>query len=91
MYAEIFDTNDGPEVIKWRSEEIAENDDGAKAMDRYLACVHCVKNLDPVDVPEGKYRAVWVDEDGCDSKEPVWVCADCLKAGDPTGPGYREV
>jgi hypothetical protein len=91
MYAEVFTTNDGYEVVKWRSEEDAENDSGEQAIDRYQACNRCAELLPALEVPEGDNLAVWVDEEGVESEDQVWVCDHCLEAGDPSGPGYRKV
>lgn len=32
MYAEVFQTDDGYELIVWESEEIAQDDDGSRAI-----------------------------------------------------------
>lgn len=50
-------------------------------------CHHC--QLTGIDEPgAAEFAAHWVDTEGERSDEEYMVCADCLTAGVPEGPGY---
>ena len=37
-------------------------------------------------------RAYWIDEEGKVYRDKdIWICQDCLEAGNPKGPGYIRV
>lgn len=54
-------------------------------------CSCCSATLDDYECGDGEYRARYVDADGAVSDDVALVCQDCLDAGDPSGPGYRQV
>ncbi len=94
-YSEIFETNDGYEVLTWRTKADSEDDSGAKAIDRYDACDRCVlaagQLQDVADIGRAEYQTVWVDENGVTRERVYRVCGACLGVGSPSGRGYVEV
>ena len=42
-------------------------------------------------VTEATHEGWWVSGDGTVARETTPLCAWCLDAGDPTGPGYQLV
>jgi hypothetical protein len=81
-YSELFETDDGYELIVWASAEDAEDDNGSKAIDRYPACKCCVDDMGYLGAEVGKatIAAVWVDEDGTSDEVVDHICQDCYDA-----------
>ena len=98
-YREVFDTDNGLEIIEWHTEQDAldeERDGKSRAIRRYEVCQHCAQEwgrqiVDLAHLGAAQYEATWVDEEGEISEETYWVCVDCLTAGSPNGLGYRAL
>lgn len=54
-------------------------------------CDHCSITLDVHDCGPAEHAARWRDADGDLDADVSYVCADCLAAGAPGGPGYELV
>lgn len=52
-----------------------------------INCLHCESS--GICTPATRV-AHWVDADGQESAEAASICDECLGAGSPSGPGYRE-
>ena len=92
-HSELFDTDEGYEVITWASQADCDADaDNGRAIERRPACLPCVVGnilADAGDIATGANVAYWHDETGHSDGVPARVCDACLAAGSSSGPGYR--